>query len=84
MLSGSAGGANVNTGSHFLSFFGNGDDHHNSMSLSHWARPASWSVVHIASTDVRRSDKPHGSCDDDLANDESQSSASDVEVPLFL
>lgn len=80
----SAGSANVCAGSRFLSFFGSGDNIHDSMCLSHWIGPASWLVVHIASIGVRRIDEPHDFHDNDLANRESQPSASGAEVAVFL
>lgn len=70
-------------GSRFRGFPDNGDDHHNSTYLSHWTGSASWPVAYIASIDVQRVDGPHDRRDNHLANDESQLSASDVEVSLF-
>lgn len=48
------------------------------------SQPASLPVAYIGSIDVRRIDKPHDRRGDDLANDKSQSSASNAQVALFL
>lgn len=83
-LSESAGGANVYAGLCCWSFLATVTTVTIPRILSYWVRPTYWPVAYIASLNVRRVNKSHNRHNNDLINGESQLSASDAKVALFL